>query len=189
MLLALTSSYLILAKNPIAGVLSLILIFINAAIILITINANLLALLYIVVYVGAISVLFLFVIMLLNLRSTELANRQSLSVEIMPALVSGTIFLAVYTLVSWSSYSPMYSNGIIVDTTNQVNETSFVTIYLFQHPYQLVLLTILLFLGILSPIIISTVTHLKAKKQDLFFAYIRELRSVPLTGPLVANRS
>ena len=57
--------------NPIESVLFLILAFFNAAAILFIFHAEFLGLLFIIIYVGAIAVLFLFVIMMLNIKNPK----------------------------------------------------------------------------------------------------------------------
>jgi len=57
--------------NPVESVLFLILCFCNAAASLFLFNAEFLGLIFIIIYVGAIAVLFLFVIMMLNLKSQK----------------------------------------------------------------------------------------------------------------------
>lgn len=59
------------STNPIESVLFLILTFCNAAAILFIFNAEFIGLLFIIIYVGAIAVLFLFVIMMLNIKNNE----------------------------------------------------------------------------------------------------------------------
>ncbi len=59
------------AVNPIQGVLFLILAFFNAAGILFLFHAEFLGLVFIIVYVGAIAILFLFVIMMLNIKTND----------------------------------------------------------------------------------------------------------------------
>ena len=59
------------SKNPVYSVLFLILAFINSAILFLFLNAEILAMLLIVVYVGAVAVLFLFVVMMLNVKNEE----------------------------------------------------------------------------------------------------------------------
>jgi NADH-quinone oxidoreductase subunit J len=54
------------AKNPVHAVLFLILAFFNAAGLFVLLNAEFLAMLLVIVYVGAVSVLFLFVVMMLD---------------------------------------------------------------------------------------------------------------------------
>jgi NADH-quinone oxidoreductase subunit J len=62
----------IAARNPVHSVLYLILAFVNAAGLLVMLGAEFLAMILIVVYVGAVAVLFLFVIMMLDVDFTEL---------------------------------------------------------------------------------------------------------------------
>src|ERR1700726_3402786 len=62
----------IAAKNPVHSVLFLILAFVNAAGLFVLMGAEFLAMILIVVYVGAVAVLFLFVVMMLDVDFTEL---------------------------------------------------------------------------------------------------------------------
>lgn len=68
------SSLGIYVTNPIQSLLWLVIVFILAGYILLEMGAEFIAILLILVYVGAIAVLFLFVIMLLNIRKVELNN-------------------------------------------------------------------------------------------------------------------
>ena len=60
------------SRNPVHSVLFLILAFFNAAGLFILLNAEFLAMLLVVVYVGAVAVLFLFVVMMLDINYSEL---------------------------------------------------------------------------------------------------------------------
>jgi NADH-quinone oxidoreductase subunit J len=64
----------IAAKNPVHSVLFLILAFVNAAGLFVLVGAEFLAMILIVVYVGAVAVLFLFVVMMLDVDFTELRH-------------------------------------------------------------------------------------------------------------------
>src|SRR5471032_79299 len=64
----------IAAKNPVHSVLFLILAFVNAAGLFVMLGAEFLAMILIVVYVGAVAVLFLFVVMMLDVDFTELRS-------------------------------------------------------------------------------------------------------------------
>ena len=61
-------------KNPIVSTLFLIGLFVTIAIYLILIGVNFIGLSYILVYVGAVSILFIFILMLLNVRISELLS-------------------------------------------------------------------------------------------------------------------
>ena len=67
-----SGAFTILARNPVHSVLWLILAFFNAAGLMVLVGAEFLAMLLIVVYVGAVAVLFLFVVMMLNIDFAEL---------------------------------------------------------------------------------------------------------------------
>jgi NADH-quinone oxidoreductase subunit J len=90
------------ARNPVHSVLFLILAFFNAAALFVLIGAEFLAMILVIVYVGAVAVLFLFVVMMLNIDFLQL---RSGFVRYFPigALV-GFILLAELVLVigSWA---------------------------------------------------------------------------------------
>src|ERR1700689_697892 len=67
----------IASRNPVHSVLFLILAFFNAAALFILLGAEFLALILLIVYVGAVAVLFLFVVMMLNIDFTELRRGAS----------------------------------------------------------------------------------------------------------------
>lgn len=64
----------IVSRNPIVSVLFLIGLFVNVAGLLILVGYDFIGLSYILVYVGAVSILFLFILMLINIRISELLN-------------------------------------------------------------------------------------------------------------------
>ena len=66
----LSSLMVISTKNPVHSVLFLILAFLNAAGIFVILHAEFLAMILIIVYVGAVAVLFLFVVMMLDIKTT-----------------------------------------------------------------------------------------------------------------------
>ena len=71
-ILALLSAFCtVTSKNPIHSVLFLVFVFFNTAGLLIILGAEFLAMLFLIVYVGAVAVLFLFVMMMLNVKISE----------------------------------------------------------------------------------------------------------------------
>jgi len=74
-ILALLSAFCtVTSKNPIHSVLFLVFVFFNTAGLLILLGAEFLAMLFLIVYVGAVAVLFLFVMMMLNVKISESTN-------------------------------------------------------------------------------------------------------------------
>ena len=71
-ILIISSLCVVLSKNPVYSVLFLVFAFFNAAVIFLLSNAEFLAVTLIIVYVGAVAVLFLFVVMMLNINMAEI---------------------------------------------------------------------------------------------------------------------
>jgi len=80
----------IISKNPIVSVLFLIGLFLNIAGYLMMLGINFIGLSYLLVYVGAVSILFLFILMLINVRISELVTDNNNSVPL--AAMIGIIF-------------------------------------------------------------------------------------------------
>jgi len=96
--ICIASAFMVIAaKNPVHSVLYLILAFVNAAGLFVLMGAEFLAMILIVVYVGAVAVLFLFVVMMLDVDFAEL--RQGFLQYLPIGAVVGVIFLAELILV------------------------------------------------------------------------------------------
>lgn len=88
----------IISKNPIVSVLFLIGLFLNVAGYLMMLGMNFLGLSYLLVYVGAVSILFLFILMLINVRISELTSDSNNSIPL--AVVIGIFFnITFYNLL------------------------------------------------------------------------------------------
>jgi NADH-quinone oxidoreductase subunit J len=87
----------IAAKNPVHSVLYLILAFVNAAGLFVLLGAEFLAMILVVVYVGAVAVLFLFVVMMLDVDFAEL--RQGALQYLPIGVLVGIVFLVELVLV------------------------------------------------------------------------------------------
>lgn len=98
----------IMARNPVHSVLWLILAFFSSAGLLVLIGAEFLAMLLVVVYVGAVAVLFLFVVMMLDVDFVELKQG---TLRYWPfAVLVGIIFAAEIVLASVFGVSDAPSN-------------------------------------------------------------------------------
>ena len=96
--LCVASAFMVIAaRNPVHSVLYLILAFVNAAGLFVLLGAEFLAMILIVVYVGAVAVLFLFVVMMLDVDFAEL--KQGLLQYLPIGMLIGGIFLAELLLV------------------------------------------------------------------------------------------
>nr|YP_010632444.1 NADH dehydrogenase subunit 6 [Stereocaulon pileatum]WBP63162.1 NADH dehydrogenase subunit 6 [Stereocaulon pileatum] len=78
----LSGIFVIISKNPIVSVLFLIGLFLSIACYLLVLGINFIGLSYLLLYVGAVSILFLFILMLINVRISELLNDTSNSLPL-----------------------------------------------------------------------------------------------------------
>ena len=120
---ALFSSVLVItSKNPVISVIFLISVFINAAGYLILLGIGFIGISYIIVYVGAIAVLFLFVIMLLNIRLTDILETGSQYTKNIPlALCLGSLFMyEIFTIIPFGASA----------TAGSFNNVSFLSSFL-----------------------------------------------------------
>ena len=106
----------VVSRNPVYSVLFLILAFFNAAALFVLIGAEFLAMLLVVVYVGAVAVLFLFVVMMLDINFSEM--RAGFQKYLPLGLVVGGIL--VFELVA-AMYGDAFSGATLpkaMDTSN-----------------------------------------------------------------------
>jgi NADH-ubiquinone oxidoreductase chain 6 len=104
----------ITAKNPVISVLFLISVFLNVAGYLVLMGVAYLGLVYIIVYVGAIAILFLFVVMMLNLRLVELLDTGKAYTQNLPVgTILGSLFF--FELLSLTAGSTMNGRSAFTD--------------------------------------------------------------------------
>ena len=102
----------VLRRNPIYGALSLVGCFFFLSGIYVLLSAHFIAILQMLVYAGAVMVLFVFVIMLLNLKEEELGDSR---ITVMKALGFAAVVLTV-GFIAWKALGVAYpNNGPLVD--------------------------------------------------------------------------
>ena len=108
--------FVIITKNPVVSVLFLIGLFLSISGYLIMLGINFIGLSYLLVYVGAVSILFLFILMLINVRISELVSDTSNSIPL--AIIIGILFNYVvyeilpYSIVAFNSYTVNLNNTL-----------------------------------------------------------------------------
>jgi NADH-ubiquinone oxidoreductase chain 6 len=100
----LSSIFSITSKNPVISVIFLISTFVQAALYLILIGINFVGISYIIVYVGAIAVLFLFVIMMINIKLTDILETGTQYTKNLPlAIAIGSLFIfIIFTILPFN---------------------------------------------------------------------------------------
>ena len=118
LLVILSGIFVIIVKNPIISVLFLIGLFSGISCYLILLGISFIGLSYLIVYIGAVSILFLFILMLINIRISELQSntRNSIPLAIIVAIMFNYVLfqLLPYNITILNNYY-YYLNNILYD--------------------------------------------------------------------------
>jgi len=110
----------ITSKNPVISVLFLISVFVNAAGYLLLLGVGFVGISYLIVYVGAIAILFLFVVMMLNIQLTEIISVGREYTKNLPlGLIVGSLFF--FEVLSILPASGASSVGLPLGLFNSIN--------------------------------------------------------------------
>jgi NADH-quinone oxidoreductase subunit J len=157
----------IVSRNPVHSVLYLILAFVNASGLFVMMGAEFLAMMLVVVYVGAVAVLFLFVIMMLDVDFTELREG---FIEYLPVgLVIGGIFMFELLLVVgvWA-INPAVTKTITAAIPANVSNTEALGLVLYTKYIHYVQLAGMVLLVAMIGAIVLTLRHkANVKRQDI----------------------
>lgn len=120
-----TSIFSITATNSVISVIFLITTFVQVAIYLILIGINFIAISYIVIYVGAIAVLFLFVIMMINIKLTDVLETGNNYTKNLPIAINIFIFFIfiLFTIIpiSFNNFTLKYNINNIEYFLSNIN--------------------------------------------------------------------
>ena len=110
--------FVIISKNPIVSVLFLIGLFLGISSYLIILGVNFIGLSYLLVYVGAVSILFLFILMLINIRISELLSDTNNSIPL-AIIVAISFNYPIYNILP---YNMIAFNNYTFDFNNVLND-------------------------------------------------------------------
>lgn len=157
----------IAARNPVHSVLFLILAFVNASGLFILLGAEFLAMILIVVYVGAVAVLFLFVVMMLDVDFAELKEGflQYLPVG---ALIGIVVALELILVVGGFAPSPGAIAAPRAPTPADVSNTMAIGLVLYtKHVYFFQAAGLVLLTAMIGAIVLTLRHRPDIKRQDI----------------------
>jgi NADH-quinone oxidoreductase subunit J len=162
-----SAAMVIVSRNPVHSVLYLILAFVNASGLFILMGAEFLGMMLIVVYVGAVAVLFLFVIMMLDVDFVEL--REGFMQYLPVGLVIGGIFVFELLLVvgGWV-INPSVTRNITAAIPANVSNTEALGLVLYTryiHYFQLSGMVLLV--AMIGAIVLTLRHKANIKRQDI----------------------
>ncbi len=189
-----SSIMVILSKNPVNSVLFLVLTFCNVTSLLFTLELEFIPISFIVIYVGAIAVLFLFVIMMLNIKLAELKENNKHLVPI--AIFFSLLFLSEILLIIQADFNSIllikkehlifiseytsifFLNLSFIHWFLELPNISFIGQVLFTEFAKAFVITgDILLLAMLGAIILTLQKKFISKSQNIYTQVLRDFNS------------
>ena len=175
--LIIISSFLVITvKNPVHSVLFLVLVFLEVVFLLLTLEIEFLSLIFIVIYVGAIAILFLFVVMMLDLKVLRLPTNYLRYFSIGGIIGLFFLFILIFfikesiflsSLSNELIYSTNYKNWII--NYDNLNNLKCIGQFLYTDYFIYFLMSgFLLLIGMIGPIVLTLLTNTSSKNQFIY---------------------
>jgi NADH-quinone oxidoreductase subunit J len=162
------SAFMVIAsRNPVHSVLFLILAFVNASALFVMMGAEFLAMILIVVYVGAVAVLFLFVVMMLDVDFAEL--KQGVLQYLPIGMLIGGIFLAELLLVvgSWA-FGPGVPQAITAPIPTNIPNTEALGLVLYtRYVYFFEAAGMILLVAMVGAIVLTLRHKVRVRRQSI----------------------
>jgi NADH-quinone oxidoreductase subunit J len=162
------SAFMVIAsKNPVHSVLYLILAFVNASGLFVMMGAEFLAMILVVVYVGAVAVLFLFVVMMLDVDFAEL--KQGVLQYLPIGLLIGGIFLAelLFVVGAWV-IGPGVPKAIVAAIPGGVSNTEAIGLVLYtRYVYFFEVSGMILLVAMIGAIVLTLRHKERVKRQNI----------------------
>ena len=149
---------MIFARNPVHSVLWLILAFFNAAGLMLLVGAEFIAMLLVIVYVGAVAVLFLFVVMMLDV---DFASLRSGFTRNLPfgIIIAATLMIEIFVAV-WAWQAGPALSGRHIPTTGQPNIVALGQLLYSRYLFPFELAGLILLVAMVGAIVL---THRRRK--------------------------
>jgi NADH-quinone oxidoreductase subunit J len=138
---------MILSRNPIHSIILLIICFFSISGLYVLMNAQFLAVVNVIVYAGAIMVLFLFVVMMMNLNEDSEPKQKAIS-YLLPAIASGLLGLVLIASVKKATLIPL---GNVNDQAGMIENLGKVLLHEYLLPFEM---TSVLFLSAMVGVVL-----------------------------------
>ena len=156
----------IVARNPVHAALSLVLCFMTSAVLWMLIEAEFLAIVLVLVYVGAVMVLFLFVVMMLDINVEEL-KRGFTRYAWLGWLVTGIVIAEIVGVVVQRRLGLDVTRGAAPLPPGYSNATELGTALFTRYAYAVELAAMLLLVAIIAAISLTLRRRRGLKQQDI----------------------
>ncbi len=162
------SAFMVVAgRNPVHSVLFLILAFVNAAGLFVLLGAEFLAMILIVVYVGAVAVLFLFVVMMLDVDFVELRHGVLNYLPVGAAVGIVLLIELVFGVIGWV-VAPGLTKTITAPISSDINNTQALGLVLYtRYVYFFEAAGVILLVAMIGAIVLTLQHKPNVKRQSI----------------------
>ena len=162
------------SRNPVHSVLFLILAFFNSGALFVILGAEFLAMMLVIVYVGAVAVLFLFVVMMLNINFSKIKEGFQKYFPI-GSLIGFILFIEIILMV--------FSGDLLVNKNNELNDTipnthKIGSLLYTEYIYVFQLSGLILLVAMVGAIVLTLRDRPGVKKQDIISQNTRKVSDV-----------
>ena len=168
--IAVASAFMVISsRNPVHSVLFLILTFFNAAGLFLLTGAEFLAMILLVVYVGAVAVLFLFVVMMLDVDFAELRTK-ALDYAPVGALIGIILALELIVVIGGSTISPELAKHVampIPALTSRTNTQALGDVLYTHYVFFFEIAGLVLLVAMIGAIVLTLRHRTHIKRQDI----------------------
>ena len=162
------------SRNPVHSVLFLILAFFNSGALFVILGAEFLAMMLVIVYVGAVAVLFLFVVMMLNINFSKVKEGFQKYFPI-GSLIGFILFIEIILMV--------FSGDLLVNKNNKLNDNipnthKIGSLLYTEYIYVFQLSGLILLVAMVGAIVLTLRDRPGVKKQDIISQNSRKVSDV-----------
>ena len=162
------------SRNPVHSVLFLILAFFNSGALFVILGAEFLAMMLVIVYVGAVAVLFLFVVMMLNINFSKIKEGFQKYFPI-GSLIGFILFIEIILMV--------FSGDLLVNKNNESNDNipnthKIGSLLYTEYIYVFQLSGLILLVAMVGAIVLTLRDRPGVKKQDIISQNTRKVSDV-----------
>lgn len=159
----------ITAKNPVHSVLFLILGFFTAAGLFVLLGAEFIAMILIIVYVGAVAVLFLFVVMMLEIDFEDL-RKDSMQYVPIGLLIGGVLLFELIMLYTYWQFAPtaIQNTALPIESFGETQNAHALGLVLYtDYIFAFQVSGLILFVAMIGAIVLTHRTRPGIRKQDV----------------------
>ncbi len=170
----------ITARNPVHSVLFLILGFFNAAGLFVLLGAEFIAMILVIVYVGAVAVLFLFVVMMLDI---DFANLRKGAMQYIPLgiVIGGILLFELIAIYSYWHFSPDIAQNLdmpMVGFDGAQNSVALGLVLYTDYIFAFQMSGLILFVAMIGSIVLTLRTRPNIRKQKVSGQHSRKASDV-----------